>query len=141
MRAIALLVVLVAAKILVLSGRAIDWSASAVPVYFAQDVLIALAVAGLDAALRRPKAGWILYVAAAAYIAINVPVTHVLGSPLTGAMLRAARGPLADSIALYVNARTVVSILVVIGAATAAPISLRAIHRRLRQSNEHPTPS
>src|SRR5438445_8827551 len=42
---------------------------------------------------------WVL----AIYAAINVPVARALSTPLTWPMIRSARGPLADSILLYVT--------------------------------------
>ena len=45
----------------------------------------------------------LLYWSAAIYAAINIPVAAVLSTPLTWPMLRAARGPLADSLLLYLT--------------------------------------
>ena len=48
--------------------------------------------------MRRTRLVWVLYAAIVGYVAANVPITLVLSSPMTWTMLRAARGPLLDSI-------------------------------------------
>ena len=53
----------------------------------------------------RPRLLWTLYGVLTLYAAMTVPVVRVLSSPLTWAMWRAARGPLADSIWLLCDAR------------------------------------
>src|SRR5437763_9728128 len=103
MRAACLLVVLIAAKLLLLQGQPTTASAWWLPAFLGQDVFVALVAAAADAILRRPRAGWIAYGAGVLYVAVGVPIARVLGSPLTPSMLRAARGPLADSIVLYLT--------------------------------------
>lgn len=98
MRAICLLAVLVIAHILSLAGRPVPLSAWTPIAYLWQDVLVALVFAGIDKLVRLKPLSWTLYAAIVFYAAVNVPVALTLSSPLTWAMIRAARGPLSDSI-------------------------------------------
>src|SRR5205085_367865 len=91
-------------------------------------VAIVAAVAGAVftyAVTERSRLGGIAYGLAILYVAINVPVTRVLGSPLTGPMLLAARGPLADSISQYVTLANIPSILSIVSAGVVMPRVLR----------------
>src|SRR6185369_16509409 len=63
---------------------------------------------------KRKGAVWIVYAVLVIYVAINVPVTRLLSTPMTLPMLRATRGPLRDSIAYYftpVNVGAIVGVL------------------------------
>ena len=124
MRAASLLVVLVLAKILMLWGHAIEISAWTPAAYFSDDVLVAAVAAAFEALAARSRIGWVVYGLAILYVAINVPVARVLGSPLTAPMIRAARGPLADSISQYLTAANVASVVLVIAAGVVMPIVL-----------------
>jgi lipoteichoic acid synthase len=66
----------------------------------------------------------VLYAALVIYIALGVPVAVVLGTPLTWAMLQAARGPLTDSIAYYISAANLARIAVVMAAGAVLPFAL-----------------
>jgi glucan phosphoethanolaminetransferase (alkaline phosphatase superfamily) len=124
MRAVSLFGVLVLAKILVLAGTGQPvggWGAIA---YFWQDMAVALLAAVVDAVLRSPRLGWLLYGLLVTYIAWGVPVAIVLGTPLTWPLIGAARGPLADSIAHYVTAANVVRIAGVMAAGVIVPVVL-----------------
>ena len=66
----------------------------------------------------------------AVYAAINVPVTRILGSPLTLPMLRAARGPLSDSIVYYFTAVNLGAILLVLAAGAIFPLLLSRVKIR-----------
>ena len=101
MRALSLFGVLILAHLLILPGRHLPLSAWTPIALIWQDVLVALVFAALDVLLKRSRALWVLYGALVVYAAINVPIARVLSSPLTMPMLRAARGPLRDSIAYY----------------------------------------
>jgi arylsulfatase A-like enzyme len=127
MRALCLLVVLVLAKLLVIAGTGAPPAGWASLAYFWQDALVALLAGALDAALRRPRIGWAFYAAFVSYIALGVPVAVVLGTPMTWAILQAARGPLADSIAYYVTAANLVRIAVVVAAGAVLPIALMRV--------------
>lgn len=98
MMATCLFAVLVLARVLILAGRDIPLSAWSPAAYLWQDVLVAILFAGFEKLVRRAWAGWTLYAALVVYIAINVPITFVLSSPMTRTMMRAAGGPLSDSI-------------------------------------------
>lgn len=129
MRAASLFGVLVVAKWLVLAGVGQPVGAWGAVAYFWHDVALALAAAALDAALRRPRVGWILYGLLVMFIAWDVPVAIVLGTPLTWPLIGAARGPLADSIAHYVTAINVARISVVLAAGVMIPIVLSRLAR------------
>ncbi len=73
---------------------------------------------------------WALYAAAALYAAINIPVAHVLSTPLTWPMLRAARGPLADSMWYYCTWPNALLFAAVAAVAALAPLLLRRPSRK-----------
>lgn len=98
MRAVSLFAVLVLARLLTLAGSPVPLSVWTPIAYLWQDLLVALIFAALDALTGRRRVGWIAYAVLVAYVALNVPITLVLSSPLTPTMLRAAGGPLQDSI-------------------------------------------
>ena len=123
-RAAGLFGVLAVAKIVALSGRDLPLSVWAPFAFFRQDVLATLVFLALDACLRRPLLGWLLYGASLFYIAINVPIARVLGTPLTWNMMRAARGPLADSIWHHVTISNLGSLLLVAGMGVLLPLWL-----------------
>ena len=58
------------------------------------------------------------------YVAINVPVTRLLSTPLTLPMLRAARGPLGDSIAYYFTPVNLGAIILVLASGAGFPLLL-----------------
>jgi hypothetical protein len=102
MRTAGVLTVLLAARIAALAGHAVPVSPWSAVAYVWQDATVALVFVCLDFALRRrPRAAWTAYAVVAGYVVLNVPVTRVLSTPLTVPMLRAARGPLFDSIWHY----------------------------------------
>jgi len=131
LRAICLLAVLVLAKTLTLLflHQSVTWSMWALVAYFWQDVLAALIFLLVDASLKRPVLAWVLYGVIAAYVAINVPVTLVLSTPLTWTLMRATGGPLADSVAHYVTITNVVGIA--LPAVTAAVLPWLLAGRRV----------
>ncbi|HWC97130.1 MAG TPA: sulfatase [Candidatus Sulfopaludibacter sp.] len=100
-----------------------------------QDAAVALAFAALDIGLQTlgatTRIAWSIYWAAAIYAAINIPVGRVLFTPLTRPMLRAARGPLADSILQYVTASNILLMAAVLIAAAVLPRLLRQSPRQL----------
>jgi hypothetical protein len=103
LRGICLLGVLLTARAAILVGRPVPMSVWSPFAYIWQDVLVALLFIVVDVRLKRPRVGWTLYSAVVLYIALNVPVTRVLSTPLTWTMFRAARGPLADAVLHYVT--------------------------------------
>jgi arylsulfatase A-like enzyme len=124
-RAASLMVVFILAKIAVLWGHSILFSIWTAIAYLWQDLLIAL-VFGVFFSLmewwRLPqRASTAVYWALVLYVAVNVPVTRAVSTPLTWAMLRAARGPLADSVLLYVTVVNCVIVLVLLIAAAVLP--------------------
>lgn len=129
MKALALLGVLIIAKLAMLAGRPIQISGWTLLAYFWQDVLIALAFALLDRLLNRLRTGrvigWALYGAAVAYTAINVPVARVLSSPLTWPMLGATRGALSDSIKHHATPGNLSLVCLVLASGIAMPLFIR----------------
>lgn len=115
-----------------LIGRDLPLSAWAPFVFVWQDVCVALIFFAIDTFAERGSVGWALYGLAVAYVTINVPVVLVLGTPLTWTMMRAAGGPLADSIGHYVTSINVGSMLLVMAAGVSLPIILA--RRRLNLS-------
>ena len=102
--------------------------------YLWQDVLVALlffaVFFGLRRRLQRPWIAWAAYAVLVAYIAINVPITLVLSTPLTWTILRATGGPLADSIVHSATVRNLAALALPAAVGLALPLLLarRAIH-------------
>jgi len=126
-----LLLVLVLAKAFALAGHQVAASWWSPFVYIWQDAL----VAALFGIAERWLAGrrvvlWTLYAVAVAYVAVNVTVSRVLATPLTWAMLHAARGALADSIARYLTWSHLTPLVLVLAAGAAAPLVVRRVPSR-----------
>ncbi len=140
MKAASMLGVFWLAKACVLAGRSLPVSPWTAIAYLWQDVLVALLFAGLDIwkALARSDAhrkladrcGWTLYGVAAIYTAINVAVAQALSTPLTWPLLRAAGGPLWDSIVSYATLGNTLRIALVLAGAAAFPFLLRRLSGR-----------
>ncbi len=122
MKATSLLGVFIMAKLLVLAGRDIQLSPWTPWAYVWQDVLVALFFALLEwSTRRRPWIGWAVYTVLVLYTAINVPVACTLTTPLTWPLLRAARGPLTDSIAYHVTLANILRLAAVLTTASVLP--------------------
>jgi phosphoglycerol transferase MdoB-like AlkP superfamily enzyme len=124
--------VLLTARAAVLIGRPVPPSVWSPFAYVWQDVLVALLFIVLDSRLKRPRVGWVLYATLVVYIAVNVPVTRVLSSPLTWTMIRAARGPLADAVLHYVTITSLVALAMPLVAAVWLPRLV--VGRRIRMN-------
>lgn len=122
MRAASLFAVLVLAHALTLIGHGVPVSVWSPIAYFWQDALVAAVFACLDRTARWAWAGWTLYAAIVVYVALNVPVTFVLSSPLTWTMLRAAGGALSDSIWHHVTITNLGALFFIIGCGAAFPL-------------------
>jgi len=120
------------ARVLALADRDLALSLVSVPALLFHDVAVAVVFWMLDRVTGRPKWLWGLYAALAVYIAINVPVIRALSSPLTMPMLRAAGGPLLDSIAYYATAANLLRMGVVLTAAAVLPLVIASVPKRLR---------
>ncbi len=127
-RALALLWVGVAAKLLLVGLRAADGEASGLlgpwgpPTLLYQELWAALGLYALDRALlslgtwlKRPvladRLCWGLYGLLAGYVAINVPIARQFATPLTYAFVEAAGGALRDSVTQYATAGNVAAFL------------------------------
>ncbi|MGI8783245.1 MAG: sulfatase [Acidobacteriota bacterium] len=130
MRALCLFGVFVAFKILVLAGRDIPLGVWTPLAYFWQDALVALLFGAADFASRRPRFGWILYGAVVAYMGLNLAVVRVLSTPLTWPMLRAARGPLADSVFFYLTASNLLLVALLLAVAALLPPAAQKLRPR-----------
>jgi lipoteichoic acid synthase len=121
-KAASLFVILVLAKAAAAWGHTVPLSWWSPIAYFWQDAAIALAFATVEPILSsRPRTLWTTYGVLTLYAAINVPVVRVLSTPLTWAMWRAARGPLADSIWYYATPASVSAVVLLAAAAAIAP--------------------
>jgi hypothetical protein len=127
MKAVSLLLVLVVAKLAILNGHTVPLSFWTPIAYLWQDVLVVLLFALVEMAVRRVG---LLYWGLAIYAALNIPVGRAVSTPLTWPMLRAARGPLADSILLYVTWTNAALVLLTLGVAAIGPFLLRTLPRR-----------
>jgi hypothetical protein len=118
-----LFVVLAITRIMILAGHHVPLSWWSPVAFFWQDAVVVLVFAAVESccAPKRSWAAWGLYGVLVAYIVINIPVFRVLSTPLTWPMLRAARGPLADSISRYATWHTLMPCAWVLAAAFLAP--------------------
>jgi lipoteichoic acid synthase len=132
MKAASLFVVLALAKGAALWGHTVPVSWWAPIAYLWQDAALALGFAIAESLVSsRPRVLWTLYGVLTAYAAVNVPVVRVLSTPLTWAMWRAARGPLADSIWYYATPASVSAVVLLAAAAAIVPRLLDRIPRGL----------
>ena len=136
-----LLIVFAVAKAIALMGHDVPrswWSPIAL---FWQDAAVVLVFAVLERIPRRGRGGsrtapthdrsltvWLLYAVLAFYVAVNVPVTRVLSTPMTWPMWRAARGPLSDSIAVYATWDNVALTMTVVALAIRLPLLFTRLH-------------
>jgi hypothetical protein len=131
MKAASLFVVLALAKAAALWGHTIPPSWWSPVAYLWQDAAIALAFAAAEPILSsRPRLLWTIYAVLTLYGAMTVPVVRVLSSPLTWAMWRAARGPLADSIWYYATPGSIAAVLLLVAAAGIVPLLVHRIPSR-----------
>jgi arylsulfatase A-like enzyme len=103
-----------------------EWSALA---WFWQDALAALVFGAIGLAIPR-RLNYLhlaLYGLLATWTAINIPVARAVFTPLTLPMLRAAGGPLADSIRLYVTPLNIALMLAVLVVASFLPGALQRL--------------
>ena len=131
MKALSLLIVLIVAKVAMLAGRPIKFSAWMPVAYFWQDVLVAISFGFLERLSDRFRVGrvacWLIYAGLVVFIAINVPVARVLSSPLTWQMLGATRGALSDSIKHHATGGNLLLMLLVIAVGCSIPLFYRSV--------------
>ena len=95
------------------------WSPAA---YLWQDAATVLVYGAIDVALRRaPRVAWTVYATFVAYVALGVPVTRVMSTPMTLTMWRAAGSALSDSMWMYVTPANVLWIASVAAVAVVMP--------------------
>jgi glucan phosphoethanolaminetransferase (alkaline phosphatase superfamily) len=130
-RSASLLLVFVLAKLAMLWGHATPITGWSLVAYVWQDVAVALAFGAFDIALERigtsTRIAWAIYSMVAIYAATNIPVGRVLSTPLTRPMLRAARGPLADSMRMYLTATNIFLVVFILTAAAGLPWLMRRV--------------
>jgi len=129
MTGLSLFLVFVLAKAFSLWGHVAHvtlWSSIA---WFWQDALAAVAYAAIGQVTRGSwKYPWrAFYWLLVAWAAINIPVARAVFTPLTPPMLRAAGGPLADSIRLYITPANVALMFTVILSAFLLPQLLQRL--------------
>jgi glucan phosphoethanolaminetransferase (alkaline phosphatase superfamily) len=138
MRSASLLLVFVLAKLAVVWGHAAPLTGWSLLAYVWQDVMVALTFAAFEIALQRIGAATrivgAIYWAIALYTAINIPVGRVVSTPLTRPMLRAARGPLADSMLVYLTTTNILLVVSVLAAAAVLPWLMRGVPRQFARS-------
>jgi hypothetical protein len=132
MKAASLFVVFALAKAAGLTGHHLTLSWWAPVAYLWQDALVALVYAAVDGALaRRRRIGWTLYGVLGCYAVLNIPVVRAVSTPLTAAMWRAARGPLADSIWMYATWANELLCAAAAACVCLAPAACRRVPSRL----------
>jgi sulfatase-like protein len=128
----AFLIVLVFAKAIALSGHPLALSWWAPIAYFWHDALVALIFTAIAALVgKRGPAAWSLYATLTLYAILNIPVVRAVSTPLTAAMWRAARGPLADSIWIYATWQNAMLCVAAALCACMAPLACRRIPGRV----------
>jgi len=145
-RALALLGVGVAAKLVLVLLRAADGDAAgllgpwAPPTLLYQELWPVIGLYGLDRALlslgtwlKRPvladRLCWGLYALLAGYTAINVPIARQFSTPLTYAFIEAAGEALRDSVTAYATASNVAALIGLLALVVIAPRIVRAPRR------------
>jgi phosphoglycerol transferase MdoB-like AlkP superfamily enzyme len=131
MTSASLFLVFVLAKLVILWGHAAPVTGWSLLAYVWQDVAVALVFGVFEITLNlfKIKFGriggrrivWASYWAITIYTAINIPVGRAVSTPLTRPMLRAARGPLADSMHAYVTATNFLLVALLLAAAAGLP--------------------
>ena len=127
-------------KFVVLTLRAIDGSRIklglfSIPVLLAEDLAFAGLWTLVDALVLRALRGrgermhWLLYAVTSIYVASNVPVMRMFGTPLTFPILHAADTALADSLVVYVTGGNVLGIGTVLISALLFPFLTARLHR------------
>jgi hypothetical protein len=140
-RTLCLLVVFFAAKLTLIAMRAAAGlgaplvSAWTLPAFVYQDLWVTALWAALDLGLSRLRApsaiGWTLYALVVVYVAFNVPAAALFSTPLTWPIVAAAGAALSDSIAVYLNARNLVPLAVVLAVGAIAPFVIKRPGRRV----------
>jgi arylsulfatase A-like enzyme len=133
MRSASVFLVFVLAKLMIVWGHAAPITGWSVLAYVWQDAAVALAFGAFEITLRRlggTRVVWAAYWAIVIYTAINIPVGRAVSTPLTRPMLRAARGPLADSMRAYVTATNILLVAFVLAAAAGLPWLMRRVPRQ-----------
>ncbi len=116
---------LTAARVTILAGHPLPVSIWSPLVYVWQDVLVTLLFVVIDWRIHRPRLAWTMYGVFVGYIALNVPVTRVLSTPLTRTVLRAAGGPLTDAILHYVTIANLIALAIPLAVGVVLPYVLR----------------
>ena len=124
------LFVLLLAKALVLAAFGAPGSRWTPLAFVWQDIAVALATTVLALVLRVPALIATMYAVLVGYVAVNVPIAIVLGSPLTPTMMQATGGALSDSIRYHVTIANVMRIVLVAVAGVAAPALAGRMSRR-----------
>src|SRR5262245_26441217 len=98
MKAWSMLCVLVLGQSLIVLGQEIEWSIWTPLALLWQDLAFACVFAAFEQLSRSRALVRTVYWFVILYVALNVPVSRLLATPLTWPMLRATRGTLSDSI-------------------------------------------
>lgn len=133
-RGAGLLLALLIAKLAILAAVGVPLTAPGSLAFFGQDIATAIVVTLALSIIRPRLAASAVWALAVVYVALSVPVTAVLGSPLTWTMIRAAGGALSDSISHHVTARNVATIAAVSAAGLTGPRVARLLPRPLRMA-------
>ena len=130
-KAASLLLVFVLAKAAALAGHHVPFAWWSPIAYLWQDAVVVLVFAAIELCLgRRQRAVWLVYAGLALYATINIPVERALATPLTWPMLRAAGGPLSDSMWYYVTWQNALLFTSVLAVAVVAPLAFRRTTQR-----------
>ena len=130
-----LTVVIAAARAIALAGHDIPVSLWSPIAFLWHDAAVLLLFFAFERAAAAARAAVIsVYATIVLYVALNVPVTRVLSTPLTKTMWRAARGPLADSILRYATWDNVLLTMTIVALGIGLPIGLTrwTVRDRLR---------
>ena len=120
-----MLCVLVLGKALIVLGQEIEWSIWTPLALLWQDLAFVCVFAAFEQLSRSRALVRTVYWCVMVYVALNVPISRLLATPLTWPMLRATRGTLADSIFHHVDWISLGMIALVLGAAGFLPGALQ----------------
>jgi phosphoglycerol transferase MdoB-like AlkP superfamily enzyme len=132
---VSLFAVLIMARLLSPARAPLPLSVWTPAAYLWQDIAVAIVFAVFDYLTGWRWLNWIVYGLAVIYVSINVAVVRVLFSPLTPSMLRAAGGPLADSIRYYLTHQNITAMAATIAAGAVLPVLMTVLRPSLQRTS------
>ncbi|MEO8481375.1 MAG: sulfatase-like hydrolase/transferase [Acidobacteriota bacterium] len=127
------LLALLVGKFVIVTSIGLPFTAGNTLAFFWQDIATGAALALVFRVGGPPWLAWTIFWLLIGYVALSVPITVVLGSPLTWTMIRAARGALSDSIRHHLTAQNLATIGAVGAAGLLGPWVISTCTTRMRR--------